>query len=172
MLNRIRRGWVALPLADPYLVAAANRGVVLTCITQAKRLGLWVLDADGDRPHVGADPRSSRATTARGAVVHWSRPLVARAPGQLVDPIENVLAAIAACQPFEHALATWESAFRQQFASGGRCGLSNSGRRPAPAARGRCLLGLGLETMVVPRLRWMGLRPCSRRGSRGAVSTS
>ena len=70
-LTRVRRGWVALPGADRFLFAAANRGVVLTCVTQAKRLGLWVLEDDDDkRHHVGADPRSSRVTTATKVVVH------------------------------------------------------------------------------------------------------
>ncbi|WP_457099037.1 endonuclease domain-containing protein [Microbacterium sp. P5_E9] len=156
-LKRVRRGWVALQAADRFLVAAAHRGVVLTCVTQAKRLGLWVL-ADDDRHHVGADPRSSRVTTATKVVVHWSRPLIARAPGQLVDPIENVLAAVAACQPYERALAIWESALRQQLVS--KEGLA--ALPLGPAARrilreAEIYSDSGLETMVVPRLRWMGL---------------
>ncbi|MFG6504673.1 type IV toxin-antitoxin system AbiEi family antitoxin domain-containing protein [Microbacterium sp. P05] len=39
-LLRLRRGWVGVPDADPFLAAAARAGVVLTCVTQARRLGL------------------------------------------------------------------------------------------------------------------------------------
>jgi hypothetical protein len=37
LVTRPRRGWVAVPDADPHLMAAARAGVVLTCITRAKR---------------------------------------------------------------------------------------------------------------------------------------
>ncbi|WP_341935780.1 hypothetical protein MRBLWO14_001451 [Microbacterium sp. LWO14-1.2] len=39
-LLRVRPGWVAVPDADPLLVDAARHGVVLSCLTQARRLGL------------------------------------------------------------------------------------------------------------------------------------
>lgn len=45
-LIRVRRSWLAVPDADPSLLAAARAGVILTCVTQAQRLGLWVLGAD------------------------------------------------------------------------------------------------------------------------------
>ena len=51
-LARVRRDWVALPSADAELIAAARWGVVLTCVTLARRLGLWVLEED--RCHVAA----------------------------------------------------------------------------------------------------------------------
>ncbi|MFC6714831.1 hypothetical protein [Branchiibius cervicis] len=38
-----------------------------------------------------------------------------RHPDQLVDPIENALAAVADCQPFERALTIWESAANKQL---------------------------------------------------------
>ena len=80
-LVRVTRGWVALPGADDLLVGAARRGVVLTCVTQAARLGLWVL-ASGPRPHVSASPHAGRAPTQE-AVVHRHRPLVPRHPDHL-----------------------------------------------------------------------------------------
>src|SRR4051794_9048465 len=79
----VRKGWVALSSADAYLVAAARAGVVVSCITQARRLGLWVLTED--RPHVALNPH--RLSGAVGATVHWSRPLVPRHPDALEDPI-------------------------------------------------------------------------------------
>ena len=66
-----RRGWVAAVDADPYLVAAARAGVVPTCVTRAKRLGLWVLTEDA--PHVGAPPSASRLNLQNPkTTVHWS----------------------------------------------------------------------------------------------------
>jgi very-short-patch-repair endonuclease len=165
---RVRRSWLAVPDADPYLFAAARAGVVLTCVTHARRLGLWVLESD--QPHVGAPGHSggvrieTREDLDTGesvpkAVVHWSRPLIARAPGTLVDPIENVLELIAQCQPFEAALAVWESALRQQRIDPlaiARLPLSASAR--AVLERASPFSDSGLETLVVPRLGWMKLR--------------
>ena len=110
-LVRIRRGWVATIDADPVLVASARAGVVVTCISQAARLGLWVHETP-KQFHVGADPKSAGGKSER-ARVHWSKPTVPRHPDALVDPIENVLASMADCEPFERALATWESALNR-----------------------------------------------------------
>lgn len=116
VIVRVRPGWVALPGADPQLVAAARRGVVLTCITQARRLGIWVHDRRPD-VHVGATP-GSRGGKPRGARVHWSKPVVARHPDALEDPIENVLAILSTCEPFERAVAAWESALNKGLVEG------------------------------------------------------
>ncbi|GEB94698.1 hypothetical protein GCM10009724_02300 [Microbacterium lacticum] len=155
-LVRVTRGWVALPGADDLLVGAARRGVVLTCVTQAARLGLWVL-ASGPRPHVGASPHAGRAPTQE-AVVHRHRPLVPRHPDHLVDPVENVLLTVAHCQPFEAGLAVWESALRQGLVSAltmRRLALPSCARRLLDAAD--VWSDSGLETLVLPRLRWMRL---------------
>ncbi|WP_019181733.1 hypothetical protein [Microbacterium yannicii] len=109
-VQRVRKGWVALASADPVLVAAAERGVVLTCVTQAKRAGLFVLHEPRET-HVAARPHSGRAGML-DARVHWAKPLVPRHPESLVDSIENTLALIAGCLPHEEALVVWESAFR------------------------------------------------------------
>jgi len=154
-LVRVKKGWVAVPDADGELRAAARAGVVLTCVTQARRLGLWVLAAD--RPHVAAHPHSGRAPT-RTAVVHWAAPAVPRHPDVLVDGIENVLVTVASCQPYEAALAIWESALRR-----GEVQREALARLALPPAARRLLddAGVysdsGLETLVVPRLRWLGL---------------
>lgn len=167
-LIRVRRSWLAVPDADPYLLAAARAGVVVTCVTQARRLGLWVLNSD--EPHVAApahsggvtlEKRADPGTQGSGAkaVVHWSKPLIARAPGSLVDPIENVLALVAQCQPFESALTVWESALRQQKVDAlaiARLPLSNIAREVLASASP--FSDSGLETYVIPRLRWMKLR--------------
>lgn len=155
-ITRVRVGWVAKPGADPMLVAAARRGVVLTCVTQARRLGIWVHDTH-PTPHVAANPgtRGDRSGQAR---VHWAVPIVARHPDALEDPIENVLAVIATCEPFEQALAAWDSALNKQLVD-----RDSLARLPlGPAAR-RVLADAwqfsdaGLETYLRSRLRWLRL---------------
>lgn len=154
-LVRVRKGWVAVPDADPALVAAARSGVVLTCVTQASRLGLWVLH-DG-MPHVAAPPHSGAVRVTR-AHVHWAKPAVPRHPDALEDPIENVLVVAATCQPHERALAIWESALNRSLVD------VEALRRLSLPPAARTLLeqagpwsDSGLESFVPPRLKWMRL---------------
>lgn len=152
-LRRVRRGWVAHPDADPQLINAARHGVTLTCVTQAARLGLWVLEKD--RPHVGADPHAT-GSKPRGVKVHWARPLVPRPPGALCDSIENVLALVATCQPHDAALAVFESAFHQGMIDRGqfsRLALPASTRRLLEESTSHA--DSGLETLFLTRLRWL-----------------
>ncbi|MGH3703725.1 MAG: endonuclease domain-containing protein [Agromyces sp.] len=152
---RVRRNWLALPDADLDLVAAASAGVVLTCITQARRLGLWVLAHP--HVHVAADPHA--AVPQIDGTVHWARSLLPRHPDALVDPVENVLAVVAACQPFEAALTVWESALRKEFVDLdllSRLPLRGQARELLAAANP--FADSGLESVVLPRLRWLGIR--------------
>ncbi|MCR2801005.1 DUF559 domain-containing protein [Microbacterium sp. zg-Y818] len=154
-LARVRRLWVAAPDADPYLVAAAREGVVLTCVTQARRLGLWVLAET--EAHVAAKPHAGGIHDA-GTRIHWGRPLIPRHPDALVDPIENVLGLVAECRSFEHALAIWESALRRRLVERdamARLPLTATARRILTAASP--FADSGLESFVPPRLRWMRL---------------
>lgn len=152
-LVRVRKAWLARPDADPALVAAARAGVVLTCITQARRLGLWVLPSEG--VHVAAPAHSGRAHMP-GARLHWSRPIVPRHPDRLEDPVENVVAIAAQCQPYETSLAILESAMRKGLVT-----RAEMLRMPLPGAARRVVEAAdeyadsGLETIVVPRLRWL-----------------
>ena len=161
---RPRGGWLALPDTDPLLIAAARGGVVLTCVTQASRLGLWVLRED--EPHVAAPAHSGGVRVPRSAhsgerlaTVHWARPIVPRPPESLADPVENVLQLVADCQPYETALSVWESALRKELTT-----AAVLSRFPLAAGARRILADAqpfsdsGLETVVVPRLRWMRVR--------------
>jgi very-short-patch-repair endonuclease len=154
-IARVRNGWVCTPSADPLLCVAARHGIQLTCVTQARRLGLWVLKDEG--VHVAAHGHAGRVGPV-GAVVHWSRPLVPRHPDVLVDPIENVLGLVATCRPYETALAVWESALNK-----GLVDVKALRRlRLPPAARRLALEATpfadsGLESFAVPRLRWLKL---------------
>lgn len=157
-LVRVRRRWVAAPDADVDLVGAARTGTVLSCVTQARRIGLWVLDS-GSGVHVAARPHAGRIAPNDLLTVHWRHPVVPRHPDALEDSIENVLALVSICQPRESALAVWESALQK-----GLIDRQAVERLPLPAAA-RALLGeaspfsgSGLESFVVPRLRWLRLR--------------
>jgi len=157
VLVRPRGGWLAVPDADPELLAAARDGVVLTCATQARRLGLWVLR--GDRPHVAAPAHAGAVRTGPGLVVHWAAPLVPRSPGSLEDPIENVLALAASCLPHEEALAIWESALRRGPVDiPGLSRLPLSGRARELLEEANPFADSGLETVIPLRLRWLRLR--------------
>ncbi|MFJ6533028.1 endonuclease domain-containing protein [Microbacterium sp. NPDC091662] len=147
------RGWVGLPAADPMLLAAAKRGVVLSCVTVAARKDLWVTAAS--QPHVAAPAKSGHANAARG-VVHWSRPIFPRDPELLEDSIENALVLVARCQPYEDALATWESAMRA-----GAVDPDVLDRAPLPPAARRLMIDArpfadaGTETIFRTRLAWL-----------------
>lgn len=152
-LLRIRRVWIALPDADAHLRAAAKAGVVVSCITQARRLGLWVLD-EGTAAHVAADPHRGRIDVAPGTIVHRHSPLIPRDRAELVDAVENVLATVARCQPLEAALAIWDSALRRQLVT-----LEALRRLPFTGTARTVLesadpfVDSGLETLVLHRTR-------------------
>lgn len=155
-IMRPQRGWVAACNADPELLFAARYGVVLSCITAGRRAGLWQVKEPV--PHVAVRTRGSRRP-AIAATVHWSRPVRYREPFLLVDSIENALACVSGCLPYESALAIWESALNR-----GRVTRSALGRLPL-TARARHLLETatslsdsGYESVVLSRLRALGLQ--------------
>jgi len=147
------RGWVAVRGADPMLVAAARRGVVISCITLCARKGLWVTSASG--VHVAAPAKSGHANSARG-VVHWSRPTFPRDPDLLEDSLENALILVARCQSHEDALATWESALRQHVVDPdvlAEASLTPHARRMLSEATP--FADAGTETIFRTRLGWL-----------------
>jgi very-short-patch-repair endonuclease len=155
-LVRVARDWVAVPDADAELVAAARGGVVLTCVTAARRAGLWVLTED--RAHVAVSPHG-HAARVRALTVHWAEPLVPRHPDSLVDPIENVLSLVAVCQPHEAALTVWESALGKRMVD--RAILERMPLPPAARAlreEAQSFADSGLETIFASRLGWLGVR--------------
>lgn len=148
---RVRTGWVSLADADRELVAAARAGVVLTCVTQARRLGLWMLE-DEREVHVAARAHAGRV--AVDSRVHWSRPAVPRHPDALTDSLENVLVLVATCRPFEAALTVWESAITRGLVDREvlrALDLPPAARRLLEEAKPYA--DSGLETLAVPRLR-------------------
>lgn len=151
----MRRGWVALRDADRMLVAAARRGVVLSCITLAARKGLWVLDAT--QPHVAAPAKAGHVKTSRG-VIHWNKPVFPRDPDSCEDSLENALVLVARCQPYESALATWESALKMELVDPGM--LERAPLPPAARlllADARPFADSGTESIFRTRLGWLSL---------------
>lgn len=113
---------------------------------------------DEPKPHVASAPHAAGAKPS-DVIVHWSRPIVPRHPDALEDTVENMLALVAACQSYESALAIWESALRRGLVT-----KPLLERLPFTAA-GKTLLrdasaysDSGLETFVLPRLRWLNVR--------------
>lgn len=154
-LLRPTRGWVATHGADPVLVAAAQTGVVIACVTRAARLGLW--DVGAPQIHVAARPcRELRRPTQ--AHVHWAKPRVPRHPDSLEDGVVNTLALVSECQPFESALAVWESALNQNMVTLPELetiAFGPAGRELRRAAQPYS--DSGVESILVPRLRWLNL---------------
>lgn len=158
LLHVVRRVWVAVPRVDPLLLKAGQAGVVISCVTRARRLGLWIA-AESTETHVAAHPHAGRVVVRKGIHVHRAAPVIPRDPAALEDSIENALLLVCVCQPFESALAIVESALNKGL-------VQKSALLRLPYAPGvRKILEVassysdsGLETYVVPRLRWMKLR--------------
>lgn len=153
ILERPRRGWLAIPDADPLLKRAAELGVVITCVSAAARKELW--DVNSTLVHIGLAPNAKLRTSIR-AHRHWNLPAIPRKPGRLVDPVENALAILADCQPYEQALAIWESALKKElitFETMRTLPLSPAGRRLVEDARP--FADAGTESIIFVRLKWL-----------------
>ncbi|MEV7610404.1 DUF559 domain-containing protein [Microbacterium sp. NPDC089320] len=155
-ITRPRQGWVALPDADPAIVGAVERNVILACVTAAERHGLWI---PRKRPlHVAARPNAARITVPDHVVVHWSAPLIPRHPDEPVDGLVNALVSVARCQPMETALVIWESAMNKRMVDAAYLkGLDLPSTARAILERATPFADSGLETIFLTRLRWLGI---------------
>ena len=150
------RMWIATASVDPALALAASIGGRIACTTAARHLGLWTLTHD--TPHVAVPP-TSKVPRLDGVRLHRSIPLAPVRRTSIVESIVDVLAHVAVCLPREEALVIWESALRL-----GRILPSSVAHIPwrsiaAQTLANACdvLSDSGLETMVVDRLRALGL---------------
>ena len=156
-IRRLRRSWLITPAAPLPGIRAVTAGGKLTCLSEAARLGLWVLNEE--TLHVSRTPTSS-ARLDPDVRYHWSpgpRPCARRA---WHEPLINVLAHVAVCVPREEGLAVWSSALRLTSLTPehlARVDWAGPAARFA-AANATLLSDSGLETYVVERLRAFGLR--------------
>lgn len=162
----VRRDWVATSGCDPALIRAVRIGGRLSCLSAAAHLKLWRID-DGSF-HVSAPSTASRLNLSSrpqsgpvAETVHWSAPIVEVSNRMAIDPLENVLAAIARCQPHENAVAVIDSALNTKKIRRSellRLAAKVGGRFADAVAASDSRADSGLETL--PRLR------LARRGVR------
>ena len=159
LARRFRRAWIALPEVSGDLAAAAAGGGRITCTSLARRRGWWMPDSIGHELHLHLVPGSASPGPEWPGVLHWTKPVDTVRQKSLVASIEDALAHIAVCQPFDTALVLWESATRRE-------GLSADVLRSIPfvsraarelAAEVTGLADSGLESLVVIPLRRSGL---------------
>ena len=150
-LTRVRRDWLALPDCDPELLLAARCGGRLSCLTAARRLGLWV--PAGGAVHLTVSPHSSRLEIPADVVVHWSVGPISATRLWLTEPLENVLVCLAECQPFESVVVVIDSALRLKKITTGHLQriAARSSRFEAARVAATAFSDSGIES--IPRLR-------------------
>lgn len=109
--ERVRKRWIVSATCDPDIRCAVEAGGRLTCLTAAKRAGLWT--PDHDAIHLAVPPTAARVDRI-GLRVHWSRGPAPVPAGSVTDSLINVLFHVARCVPPLEALAVWESAVRSR----------------------------------------------------------
>lgn len=165
LVQRIRRSWICTTAAAPLLRRAAGVSGRLACVSAAKHHGLWILSDDDDahvpdRTHLSVAPNASRFE-AGDATVHWNSGPLEVSRYDLVEPVANALVQMADCRPFDHAVATWESAIRRGDV--GREMLARLPLRTEASRRVRVasseLSDSGIESLPLARLRRIGIEP-------------
>lgn len=157
----IRRAWVALSGARADLVTAAEAGGRVSCVSLARARGWWMPHDVDQHLHLHVLPGSASAHLPEGwpGVLHWTKPIVP-SERRLTATVEDALAQIAVCLPFDTALVLWESAARREALAGealrGVRWTSRRARELAEAVTG--LSDSGLETLVATPLRRWGVR--------------
>ena len=122
-LLRVRKGYYAIPTADPQLLHAVRIGGRLGCVAAAQSLGIWATTpafAHVAMRHEASRMRSPKDRFERltsenvdGCELHWwPVPEMPRRNIHTVSPAE-ALAHIARCQPRELALASFDSALNE-----------------------------------------------------------
>lgn len=156
IVRRTRRVWLYAPTVDAGRLAAVRVGGRLSCVSAAKRLGLWVPSAGGI--HI-ALPRHASRVDAGAHTLHWSQGPVPADSRASQEPLINVLFHVASCLPRDDALAVWESAVRRSELEASM--LSRVKWRSTAsnelAAAASTLADSGLETHVFVRLTRLGL---------------
>lgn len=152
-LERLARGWVATPDADPQLKHAASSGLTVTCVSQAMRLGLWVRVSD--ERHF-AVPRPGCEVRGQHDRIHYWKSVEVRTKYALEDSLGNVLSNIARCQPFEDAVSVWDSALNKRLIGRGYLESLSLGKRAREVLAATSeFADSGLETFFRLRMHWL-----------------
>lgn len=114
-VHRIRSKWIALGTAPRELIAAAECGAMVTCVSLARRSGWWVPPDADETLHLHLPPHG--VLRAERAHAHWSRLLGPLRPRALEASVEDALSDAAGCFPLDQAVAIWESAIRERATS-------------------------------------------------------
>jgi very-short-patch-repair endonuclease len=134
---------------------AVSAGGRLTCVSAAKRAGLWV--PVSGHIHISVAPNASRFEAA-GAIVHWSTGPLSTRPRTCEQPLINSLFHVAQCLPRTDALAVWESALNKRLVDGGALQRISWGSAAARdlAHAASVLSDSGLESFMATRLSSFG----------------
>ncbi|WP_427128748.1 endonuclease domain-containing protein [Pseudarthrobacter sp. S9] len=126
---RLERGVLALPGADPELIAAKRSRALLTCVSAAPRFGLWLLNPAA-KPHYW----HSNGKRPQSCVSHRMPLTQPRASGA-VAALPDVLLHALLCLPALESLVMVESAYTRgdidlgfllRHLAGNRCGKARN----------------------------------------------
>ena len=156
-VDRVRRSWLLVPGVDRAVRCAVAAGGRLTCLSAARRMGLWT--PDHREVHVAVPPNASRLDAA-GIRLHWSAGPAPVGASTVEDPLLNVLFHVARCTPPQDAAAVWESAIRKRLVDTAMLERVQWRSEPARAlaAAASALSDSGIETRFVQLMRAIGLR--------------
>ncbi|MFT4219938.1 MAG: DUF559 domain-containing protein [Microbacterium sp.] len=153
-VRRVRRHWLATAGADAELLAAAEAGGRVACVSLARRRRWWMPDDIDARRHFALLPHARPGLIGAGDVVHWTKPVAPGPVESLEESIEDALAHIALCASPESARVLWESAIRVENLSVDAlrrvCWTTRAARELAEAVTGLC--DSGLESTFLVRL--------------------
>lgn len=165
---RPRRGWYALPNADPLLLRATALGGVVTCISALRKFDVWCVD--DQRLHLAIPAHSGHLPRRSGGLaLHYSSRVVTHEAPRIVSVLDALVEQFG-CQSGENVVVALDSALNKGLI---RLSDLDELRSRVPkkywplieCADGNC--ESGLETKVRLRLGRRGLRYRTQAGIPG-----
>lgn len=154
-IARIRRGWFAIPGADPVRVRAVAAGGSLSCASALEQYGLWLMPFEAC--HVRLDPRR-RSPQDPELRVHWLPAPDAARGGR--DSLVTALGVFIMCANAEDALVAVESALNKKYVTLVELRRRFDGRPRHLRILSRAVVTSesGTETLVRTRLQSRGVK--------------
>lgn len=152
-LSRLRRGWYALPDADPQVVRAVKAGGVMTCVSALRFHGVWVRDTQ--ETHLSYSEFGDRRRRIRPGCRRCCPPGQRSAPVLAVDSPEQALAAAAGCLDAEDLVVVMDSLLNLGLMDPDdlAAALRGRGQRITTLVERCARAESGTETLVRERLR-------------------